>query len=173
MRRVSMRIKAICANAVELSIGFSQSFARRRHRPSQANMRSTTSRMSVVRGRLLFFEGGIIGAISAHSGCVKHSRKRKTSWLCSARAIAVQVIKFPIRVSTERESQLTVIAQPLLNRALRTRLHVRFKRLFRANHTRQSVRLSLLRCRLRGAGVWTKSRLHHQCLGHPIVIALL
>ena len=42
--RVSIRIEAIFAHAVELSMERSQSLARRRQRPSQAKVRSTTQR---------------------------------------------------------------------------------------------------------------------------------
>lgn len=42
MRLVSILIEAICAHAVALSIDFSQSLARRRQRPSQAKVLSTT-----------------------------------------------------------------------------------------------------------------------------------
>lgn len=48
-RRMRIRMWAIKAHAVELAIDVSQSFVSRRHRPSQANVRSTTQR----RGRTL------------------------------------------------------------------------------------------------------------------------
>jgi len=43
-----MRIEAINVHAVEEAMDFSQSLASRLHRPSQANVRSTTQR----RGRI-------------------------------------------------------------------------------------------------------------------------
>ena len=43
-----MRIEAIIAQAVEEAMVASQSFARRRHRPSQAKVRSTTQRRVVI-----------------------------------------------------------------------------------------------------------------------------